>query len=68
MVEYWARLRDKLESDKISEIECYLKEVYFLINPTDQNKEYTVSLNLDDDPLLAQNLNEAEATEKLLNC
>jgi len=27
MVEYWARLRDKLEDDKISETEYYLKEI-----------------------------------------
>ena len=31
------------------------------MNPTDPNKEYTVSLNLDDDDqLLVQNLNEDE--------
>ena len=70
MVEYWARLRDKLEDDKISETEYYLKEIKYPMNPTDPNKEYTVSLNLDDDDqLLIQNMNEdndAEETAELL--
>lgn len=70
MVEYWARLRDKLEDDKISETEYYLKEVKYPMNPADPNKEYTVSLNLDDDDqLLVQNMNEdndAEETAELL--
>ena len=69
-VEYWARLRDKLEDDKISETEYYLKEIKYPMNPTDPNKEYTVSLNLDDDDqLLIQNMNEdndAEETAELL--
>lgn len=59
MVEYWARLRDKLENNEISETEYYLKEVKYPMNPTDPKKEYTVSLNLDDDDrLLVQKLNE----------
>ena len=70
MVEYWARLRDKLEDDEISETEYYLKEIKYPMNPTDPNKEYTVSLNLDDDDqLLVQNMNEdddAEETAELL--
>jgi len=70
MVEYWARLRDKLEDNEISETEYYLKEVKYPMNPTYPNKEYTVSLNLDDDDqLLVQNMNEdddAEETAKLL--
>ena len=70
MVEYWARLRDKLEYDEITETEYYLKEVIFPINPIDSDKKYTVLLNLDDDEqLLVQNLNEDEKageTEKLL--
>lgn len=61
MVEYWARLRDKLEDDEITETEYYLKEIKFPMNPIDSDKEYTVSLNLDDDAqLLVQNLNEDE--------
>ncbi len=61
MVEYWARLRDKLEDDEITETEYYLKEIKFPINPIDSDKEYTVSLNLDDDDqLLVQNMNEDE--------
>ena len=70
MVEYWARLRDKLEDGEISETEYYLKEVKYPMNPTDPNKEYTVSLNLDDDDqLLVQNMDEyddAEETAELL--
>ena len=70
MVEYWAHLRDKLEDNEISETEYYLKEVKYPMNPTDPNKEYTVSLNLDDDDqLLVQKMNEdddAEETAELL--
>ena len=66
----WARLRDKLEYNEISETEYYLKEVKYPINPTDPNKEYTVSLNLDDeDQLLVQNMNDnddAKDTAELL--
>ena len=69
MVEYWARLRDKLEDDEITETEYYLKEIKFPMNPMDSNKEYTVSLNLDDDDqLLVQNLNEDKRQRKLLSC
>lgn len=61
MVKYWARLRDKLEDYEITETEYYLKEIKFPMNPIDSDKEYTVSLNLDDDDqLLVQNLNEDE--------
>ena len=59
MVEYWARLRDKLENGVITETDYYLNEIKFPMNPMVQDKEYTVSLNLDDDDqLLVQNLNE----------
>ena len=59
MVEYWARLRNKLEDDEITETEYYLKEIKFPMNPIDPDKEYTGSLNLDDDDqLLVQNMNE----------
>ena len=58
------------EDDKISETEYYLKEVKYPMNPAGPNKEYTVSLNLDDDDqLLVQNMNEdndAEETAELL--
>ena len=61
MVEYWARLRGKLEDGEITETEYYFKEIKFPMNPIDSDKEYTVSLNLDDDDqLLVQNLNEDE--------
>lgn len=70
MVEYWARLRDKLEDGEIPETEYYLKEVKYPMNPTYPNKEYTVSLNLDDDDqLLIRKMNEeddAEETAELL--
>ena len=49
MVEYWARLRGKLEDGEITETEYYFKEIKFPMNPIDSDKEYTVSLNLDDD-------------------
>lgn len=61
MVEYWACLRDKLEDGKITETDYYLKEIKFPMNPIVPDKEYTVSLNLDDDDqLLVQNMNEDE--------
>ena len=61
MIEYWALLRDKLDDGEITETEYYLKEIKFPMNPIDSDKEYTVSLNLnDDDQLLVQNLNEDE--------
>lgn len=61
MVEYWARLRDKLENGEITETDYYLKEIKFPMNPIVSDKEYTVSLNLDDDDqLLVQNMNEDE--------
>ena len=63
MVEYWARLRDRLEDGEITESEYYLKEIKFPMNPVDPDKECTVSLNLDDDDqLMVQNTNEDEAT------
>ena len=66
----WAHLRDKLEDNEISETEYYLKEVKYPMNPIGPNKEYTVSLNLnDDDQLLVQNMDEyddAEETAELL--
>lgn len=65
MVEYWARLRDRLEDGEITESEYYLKEIKFPMNPVDPDKEYTVSLNLDDDDqLMVQNMNEDEDAEE----
>lgn len=64
MVEYWARLRDKLEDGEITESEYYLKEIKFPMNPIDPDKN-TVSLNLDDDDqLMVQNVNEDEYAEE----
>lgn len=65
MVEYWARLRDRLEDGEITESEYYLKEIKFPMNPVESDKEYTVSLNLDeDDQLLVQKMNEDEESEE----
>ena len=54
-----------MENGEITESECYLKEIKFPTNPANPDKEYTVSLNLDDDDqLLVQNLDKDEkATE-----
>lgn len=64
MVEYWTRLRDRLEDGEITESEYYLKEIKFPANPVAPNKDYTVSLNLDDDDqLMIQNVHkDAEET------
>ena len=64
MVEYWARLRNKLEDDEITETEYYLKEIKFPMNPIGLDKEYAVSLNLDDDQLPVQNMNAEEKAEE----
>ena len=57
MVDYWARLRDRLEDGEITESEYYLKEMKFPMKPLKSDKEYTVSLNLDDyDQLMVQNM------------
>ena len=67
MVEYWARLRDRLEDGEITESEYYLKEIKFPMNPVDSDKEYAVSLNLDDDQLMVQNEDDdTEETAELL--
>ncbi len=49
MVEYWARLRYKLEVEEITEIDYYKKEIRFPANPIDSEKSYSVSLDIDDD-------------------
>ena len=65
MVEYWARLRDRLEDGEITESEYYLKEIKFPMNPVVPDKEYTVSLNLDDDDqLMVENMNEDDDIEE----
>ena len=56
MVEYWARLRDKLEDVEITESDYFYKEIRFPSNPVDPNKEQIISLNLDDEPLSVQNM------------
>lgn len=65
MVEYWAKLRDRLEDGEITESEYYLKEIKFPANPVEADKEYTLSLNLDEDnKLMVQNTDETESTEE----
>ena len=54
MVEYWARLRDKLEAGEITESDYFYKEIRFPSNPVDPNKEHIISLNLDDEPSTVQ--------------
>lgn len=67
MVEYWARLRDKLEDGKISESDYYLKEIRFPANPIDSNKSHSVSLDLDDDDqLMVQEMVENEEVSEAL--
>ena len=65
MLEYCARLRDRLEDGEITESEYYLKEIKFPMNPVEPDKKYTVSLNLDDDDqLMVQNMNDDEDAEE----
>ena len=67
MVEYWARLRDKLEDGKISESDYYLKEIRFPANPIDSDASYSVSLNLaDDDQMMVQEMLENEEVAEAL--
>lgn len=70
MVEYWAKLRDRLEDGEITESEYYFKEVKFPMNPVDADKECTLSLNLDEDEQsMIQNVNKdknAKETAELL--
>lgn len=42
MVEYWARLRDKLEDGKITESDYYKKEIRFPANPIDRDSSYSI--------------------------
>lgn len=50
---------------EITESEYYLKEIKFPMNPVTADKEYTVSLHLDDDnQLMVQNKNENENAEE----
>lgn len=66
MVEYWARLRDKLEDGEITESDYFYKEIRFPSNLVDSNKEHIISLNLDDEPLTIQDRDEnVEETAEL---
>lgn len=67
MVEYWARLRDKLEDGEITESDYYKKEIRFPANPIDRDKSYSVSLDLDnDDQLMVQEMIENEEVAEAL--
>lgn len=67
MVEYWARLRDKLEDGEITESDYYKKEIRFPANPINSDKSYSVSLDLDDDDqLMVQKMIENEEVAEAL--
>lgn len=67
MVEYWARLRDKLENNEFSESDYYKKEIRFPANPIDNDKSYSVSLDLaDDDQLMVQKIIQNEKVAEAL--
>ncbi len=67
MVEYWARLRDRLEDEEITESDYYKKEIRFPANPIDSEKSYSASLDLDDnDQLMVQEMNENEEVAEAL--
>ena len=60
MVEYWARLRDKLD-------DYYKKEIRFPANPIDSDTSYSVSLDLaDDDQMMVQEMIENEEVAEAL--
>lgn len=61
MVEYWARLRDKLEDGEITESEYWFKEIKFPKNPVHTDNSYSVSLNLDvEDQLVVENIDNSD--------
>lgn len=61
MVEYWARLRDKLEDGKITEAEYWLKEIKFPKNPVHDDNSYSISLNLDEEEqLVGENIDDSD--------
>lgn len=67
MVEYWARLRDKLENNEFSESDYYKKEIRFPANPIDNDKSHSVSLDLaDDDQLMVQKIIQNEKVAEAL--
>ncbi len=67
MVEYWARLRDKLENKEITESDYYKKEIRFPANPLNNDEAYSVSLDLDDDEqLMVQEMIENEEVAEAL--
>lgn len=67
MVEYWARLRDKLEDGEITESDYYKKESRFPANPIDSEKSYSVFFDLDDDEqLMVQDMVENEEVAEAL--
>ena len=67
MVEYWARLRDKLDDGEITESDYYKKEIRFPANPIDSDTSYSVSLDLaDDDQMMVQEMIENEEVAEAL--
>lgn len=67
MVEYWARLRDKLEDGEITESEYWLKEIKFPRNPVHEDNSYSGSLNLDDeDQMVVENIDDSDEVADVL--
>jgi len=67
MVEYWARLRDKLDDGEITESDYYKKEIRFPSNPIDSDTSYSLSLDLaDDDQMMVQEMIENEEVAEAL--
>lgn len=44
MVEYWAKLRDKLEAGELTETEYWIKETKFPKNPIDNSSDFSFDL------------------------
>ena len=59
MVEYWARLRDKLDDGEITESDYYKKEILFPANPIDSDLA-------DDDQMMVQEMIENEEVAEAL--
>ena len=67
MVEYWARLRDKLDDGEITESDYYKKEIRFPANPIDSDTSYSVSLDLaEDDQMMVQEMIENKEVAEAL--
>lgn len=67
MVEYWARLRCKLDDGEITESDYYKKEIRFPANPIGSDTSCSVSLDLaDDNQMMVQEIIENEEVAEAL--